>query len=153
MAKSYNPFFRRVSDYVCKSSGLPEWMISKCQKPVKAETLALTGFRHFEQVNQAVQREFSDNLFTQILWHSLFFRLSGFTLSALYFLFRSSRTLLLHHFMESHDIIKEKSGHIGYPAPYYLLSYFHSDKVLRLFPLSSCTRSKTASSTIASWVL
>ena len=59
-----------VPDYVRKSSGLPEWMISKCQKPVKAETLALTGFRHFEQVNQAVQREFSDNLFTQILWHS-----------------------------------------------------------------------------------
>ena len=56
----------RVSDYVCNSSELPCWILSKCQKPVKVGTLALTGFRHFELDNQAVQRNFLYNLLTQI---------------------------------------------------------------------------------------
>ena len=33
------------------------------------------------------------------------------------FLFRFGRALLIDHFMESHDVIKEKGGHIKYPAP------------------------------------
>ena len=48
-------------------------------------------------------------------------RLSDFPLSALHFLFRFSGALLVHHFFKSYDVIKEKGGHIKYPAPYYLL--------------------------------
>ena len=33
--------------------------------------------------------------------------------------------------MESHDVIKEKGGHVKYPAPYDLLQYFFADKVRR----------------------
>jgi hypothetical protein len=33
--------------------------------------------------------------------------------------------------MESHDVIKEKGGHIKYPAPHYLLQHFLADKVSR----------------------
>ena len=35
------------------------------------------------------------------------------------------------HFLKSHDVIKEKRGHIKYPALYYLLQYFLADKVSR----------------------
>ncbi len=57
--------------------------------------------------------------------------LSDFTLPALHFLFCFSGALLIHHFMESHDVIKEKGGHVKYPAPYDLLQHFLADKVRR----------------------
>ena len=46
-------------------------------------------------------------------------------------LFRFGRTLLIHHFMESHDVIKEKAGHVKYPAPYDLLQHLLVDKISR----------------------
>ncbi len=58
-------------------------------------------------------------------------RLSDFPLPALHFLFCFGRALLIHHFMESHDVIKEKGGHIKYPAPHYLPQHFLADKVCR----------------------
>ncbi len=64
-------------------------------------------------------------------------RLSDFTLPALHSLFRFSGALLIHHFMESHDVIKEKGGHVKYPAPYYLFQHFLADKVC-------CTASRIA---------
>lgn len=47
--------FSGVQDNVCKFSELPQLILSNCQKPVKAGTLALTGFQQFDFVNQAVE--------------------------------------------------------------------------------------------------
>lgn len=49
----------RLWKKVCKFSDLPLLILSNCQKPVKAETLALTGIWQFDLDSQAGQGDSS----------------------------------------------------------------------------------------------
>lgn len=59
--KRYAIIVNEAMKKVCKFSDLPLSILSNCQKPVKAETLALTGFWQFDLDSQAGQGDFSDN--------------------------------------------------------------------------------------------
>lgn len=64
-------------------------------------------------------------------FHDPFLCLYDFTLPALHFRLCFSGALCIHHFMESHDVVIEKGGHIKYSAPHDLRQHFLADKVRR----------------------
>ena len=57
--------------------------------------------------------------------------LKPFMFFAFHFLFCFNGALPVHHFPESHDVVKEQCCHIKYPAPYDLLQDFLADKMRR----------------------